>query len=208
MRASIGRQTIVERGVYKPLPMARMHEGVVVQPLLTGPKLIRLDSPAIEAMTDLRQVAAVTIRGSARISEANRTMIARGVRLLFVVAVTGVVEGLLTAHDIVGEKAVNLLHERGGRHTELTVADLMLPHHAIEVLDIDQVLRSEVGHIITTLKDSNRQHALVVDRDRLTREEYVRGIFSATQIGRQLGVPIATFDVAHTFAEIEAELAR
>ena len=27
-------------------------------------------------------------------------------------------------------------------------------------------------------------------------------------IGRQLGVPIATFSVAHTFAEIEAELAR
>ena len=159
-------------------------------------------------MTDLRQVAAVTIRGSATISEANRTMIARGVRLLFVVAVTGAVEGLVTAHDIVGEKAVNLLHDRGGRHTELTVADIMLPHQAIEALDIEQVLRAEVGHIIATLKDSNRQHALVVDRDRLTREEYVRGIFSATQIGRQLGMPIATFDVAHTFAEIEAELAR
>jgi hypothetical protein len=36
----------------------------------------------------------------------------------------------------------------------------------------------------------------------------VCGIFSATQIGRQLGMPIATFEVAHTFAEIEAELAR
>ena len=84
----------------------------------------------------------------------------------------------------------------------------MVPHGAIDVLDIDQVMRAEVGHIIATLKESNRQHALVVDRDRLTREEFVRGIFSATQIGRQLGMPIATFDVAHTFAEIEAELAR
>ena len=198
----------MERTVYKPLPLARMHEGVVVQPLLTGPKPIRLDSPAIEAMTDLRQVNAATTRGSATISEANRAMIARGVRLLFVVAVTGDVEGLVTARDIVGERAVNLLHERGGRHQELTVADIMTSRGAIEVLDIDQVLRAEVGHIIATLKEAGRQHALVVDRDRLTREEYVRGIFSATQIGRQLGMPIATFDVAHTFAEIEAELAR
>ena len=70
------------------------------------------------------------------------------------------------------------------------------------------MLRVEVGHIIATLSEANRQHALVVDRDRLTREDYVRGIFSATQIGRQLGRSIATFDVAHTFAEIEAELAR
>ncbi len=198
----------MERAVYKPLPLARMHEGVVVQPLLTGPKPIRLDSPAIEAMTDLRQVNAATTRASATISEANRAMIARGVRLLFVVAVTGDVEGLVTARDIVGERAVNLLHERGGRHQELTVADIMTSRGAIEVLDIDQVLRAEVGHIIATLKEAGRQHALVVDRDRLTREEYVRGIFSATQIGRQLGMPIATFDVAHTFAEIEAELAR
>jgi hypothetical protein len=48
----------------------------------------------------------------------------------------------------------------------------------------------------------------VVDRDRLTREDCVRGIFSATQIERQLGMPIATFAVARTFAKIEAELAR
>ena len=198
----------MERNVYRPLALARIREGVVVQPMLAGPKPIRLDSPAMEVMTDLRQVNAATIRGGAAISEANRTMIARGVRLLFVVAVTGVVEGLITAHDIVGEKAVNLLHERGGRHTELTVADIMVPHRLIDALDIEQVLRAEVGHIIATLKESNRQHALVVDRDRLTREEFVRGIFSATQIGRQLGMSIATFDVAHTFAEIEAELAR
>lgn len=198
----------MERVVYKPLPMARMNAGVVVQPPVAGPKPIRLDSPAIEVMTDLRRVAAATIRGSATVAEANRTMIARGVRLLFVVAVTGAVEGILTAHDIVGEKAVNLLHERGGRHRELTVADVMTPHTAIEVLDIAQVLRVEVGHIIATLKETGRQHALVVDHDRVTREEYVRGIFSTTQIGRQLGMPIATFEVAHTFAEIEAELAK
>jgi len=36
----------------------------------------------------------------------------------------------------------------------------------------------------------------------------VRGIFSTTQIGRQLGVPIHGFEVAHTFAEIGAGLAK
>jgi len=65
-----------------------------------------------------------------------------------------------------------------------------------------------VGHIIATLKEAGRQHALVVDRDQLTREEIVRGVFWATQIGRQLGVPNLSFEVAQTFAEIEAELAK
>lgn len=198
----------MERTNYKPLPMARMHPDVVVQPPLSATKPVRLDSPAIDAMTDLRQVAAATIRADATIEQANRTMIARGVRLLLVVDVTGTVMGLISARDIVGEKPVNLLHETRGKHRELTVAELMVRPGAIDVLDIEVVRHAEVGHIIATLKDVGRQHALVVDRDPLTHEEFVRGIFSATQIGRQLGMPIATFEFAHTFAEIEAELAR
>jgi len=198
----------MQRTNYKPLPMTRMRAGVVVQPPAAGPKPARLDSPAIEVMTDLRQVAAATIRADATIAQANRAMITRGVRLLLVVDVTGTVMGLITARDIVGEKPVNLLHETHGKHRELTVDDLMVPQNAIDVLDIDVIRHVEVGHVIATLKDVGRQHALVVDRDPLTHEEFVRGIFSATQIGRQLGMPIATFEVAHTFAEIEAELAK
>lgn len=36
----------------------------------------------------------------------------------------------------------------------------------------------------------------------------LRGLFSATQIARQLGVTIHTSEVARTFSEIEALLAR
>jgi CBS domain-containing protein len=198
----------MERATYKPLPMAKMRAGVVCQPPVVGPKPVKPDTPAIEVMTDLRQVAAATIRADATLAQANRTMIARGIRLLLVVAVTGEIEGLITAHDILGERPVNLMRERGGNHGQLTVADLMVSRAAIDVLAIEDVLRADVGHVIATLKDSGRQHALVVDKDRLTGEEFVRGIFSATQIGRQLGMAITTFEVAHTFAEIEAELVK
>src|SRR5438876_2212533 len=91
----------MERTNYKPLPMTRMRAGVVVQPPAAGPKPARLDSPAIEVMTDLRQVAAATIRADATIAQANRAMITRGVRLLLVVDVTGTVMGLITARDLV-----------------------------------------------------------------------------------------------------------
>jgi hypothetical protein len=36
----------------------------------------------------------------------------------------------------------------------------------------------------------------------------VRGLFSATQIARQLGVTIQISEIARTFSEIEATLAR
>lgn len=199
----------MERAIYKSLPMTRMAPGVTVEaPGAHAPKPVRADSPAIEVMTDFRQVAAATIRATATIAQATQLMIARGVRLLIVVDAERAVLGLITARDTMGERPINLIRERGLVHGELTVADLMLPRGAIDVLDIGVVLRAEVGHVITTLKEAGRQHALVVDRDPLTGEAIVRGVFSATQIGRQLGVPNLSFEVAQTFAEIEAELAR
>ena len=199
----------MERPIYRPLPMTRMAAGVTVQaPGAYAPMPVRPDSPAIEAMTDFRQVAAATIGVTATIAQATQAMIARGVRLLIVVDADRAVQGLVTAHDTMGERPIKLMRERGLGHGELTVADLMVPRGAIDVLDIGVVLRSEVGHIIATLKEAGRQHALVVDRDQLTGEEIVRGVFSATQIGRQLGVPNLSFEVAQTFAEIEAELAK
>ncbi len=60
---------------------------------------------------------------------------------------------------------------------------------------------------LDALKSKGRQHILVEDVDPLTGLPRVRGIFSATHIGRLLGVPVLGFDLPQTFAEIEAALA-
>jgi hypothetical protein len=70
-----------------------------------------------------------------------------------------------------------------------------------------EVRAAKVGHIVATLKKAGRQHAVVVERDARGRQ-LVRGLFSATQIARQLGVTIQTSEVARTFSEIESMLAR
>ncbi len=73
------------------------------------------------------------------------------------------------------------------------------------MLDMEDVRRARVGQIVATLKESARQHALVVDRDGGGRQR-VRGMFSLTQIARQLGVSIQSSEVARTFSEIETQL--
>jgi hypothetical protein len=47
---------------------------------------------------------------------------------------------------------------------------------------------------------------MVVDRD-ARGVETVRGLFSATQIARQLGAAVPTVERARTFAEIKSALA-
>jgi CBS domain-containing protein len=191
---------------YHSLRQHPLAQGTTCRVVGAVPRMVRADSPAIAVMTDLTQVSAATIVPEATLTDATRLMIARGVRLLLVVDRYQVIQGVITARDTMGERPITLLRERGGRHRELHVADLMTPREAIEVLDLADVLRADVGHIVATLKDCARQHAIVIERDRMTGDDYVRGIFSATQIGRQLGVAIPIFEVAHSFAEIEAAL--
>lgn len=199
----------MERAVYKPLAMSQMRAGVkCVQSGYWYSTRLRADSPAVDAMTDLRKVTPAIIDAGANLSQANQTMVARGVRLLLVVDGQRDIVGLITARDIVGEKPVKLLRDHGGTHNSLKVADLMVARASIDVLDISTVERAEVGHIVATLKERGRQHALVIEKDVLSGEIVLRGIFSATQIGRLVGMPIHTFEVARTFAEIETELAK
>jgi CBS-domain-containing membrane protein len=148
----------------------------------------------------------VLIRPDDSIEEANRRMIQRGVRLLLVVDGARTVAGLMTANDILSEKPLQVINQRGGRREEIVVRDIMTPQSQLEVLDMRDVRNARVGHIVATLKESGRQHAVTVDVDSGGRQS-VRGLFSLTQIARQLGVVLQTSVVAHTFSEIEASLA-
>jgi len=195
----------VERANYRPLRAFKAPDGTAIHQPGTY-TIVTVDSPAISVMTDLRQVSAATIDSDASLAEATRTMISRGVRLLFVTAASGALIGLITARDTGGERPIKLLHERGAKFGDLRVADLMIPRQDIDILELSDVLHAEVGHIIATLKASGRQHALVADRDPATGITRIRGVFSATQIGRQLGIAVQPFEVASTFAEIERAL--
>jgi len=196
----------MQRAIYKPLSFHKLKSGAGFHQPSTY-RLVHVDSPAIEVMTDLQQVSAATIGPDVKLSEATQTMISRGVRLLLVVHPDGGILGLITARDTMGERSIKFIQQNGGKHGDLKVHDCMTSIDAIEVLALSDVLRAEVGHIVATLKHAGRQHAMVVDTDVPSGNQSVRGIFSITQIGRQLGMSLQAFEIAKTFAEIEAALA-
>lgn len=195
----------MERAIYKSINSHKLRQGTgFYNP--SQVQRVQADSPAIEVMTDLQRVSAAVIGPDATLTEATQAMISRGVRLLFVVEKGRGLVGLITARDTMGERPIKLIQERGGKHDDLVVRDLMVPAAEIDVLSYAEVIKAEVGHVVATLKNFGRQHALVVDVDPVSGEETVRGIFSATQISRHLNMPVQPFEVAKTFAEIEAAL--
>ena len=168
---------------------------------------VTMQSPAVDVMTDFTRLHSVTIASDATLFTANETMIGRGVRLLLVVDDKQALLGVVSTRDTLGERPMQLAHQGKGNLFELTVADLMHPLGDIDMLDFSDVHHASVGDMVATLKKLGQQHVLVAETDPATGRQLVRGVFSATQIGRQLGVVIQTFEVARTFAEIEAALA-
>lgn len=162
------------------------------------------ESPAFDVMTDLRRVAAITIDPSAFIEEANQTMIVHRVRALFVSDDLRFL-GIVTATDILGERPVQITHQRGIRYDEVLVRDIMTPADRLEVLDMSELRAARVGDVIETLRRAGRQHALAVQQTAEGRQIII-GIFSLTQIARQMGIAIGAPDIGRTFAEIEAAI--
>ncbi|MET0217580.1 MAG: CBS domain-containing protein [Burkholderiales bacterium] len=193
---------------YIPLPERLVERDLTYhEPRHVLPARVKLNSSALDSMTDLRLVTTVTIRADVTIDSANERMKKRGVRLLLVVDESRHVEGVITAADVLGERPMQVVHSRGVHREEVLVRDVMTPHSELHVLQMEDVRVAKVGHVVATLKAAGRQHAIVVDRDEQGRQ-MVRGIFSASQIARQLGVVIQTTEVARTFAEIESMLTR
>lgn len=192
---------------FAPLAPVPLEAGAgYAQPTQRLPEKVSIEDPALSVMTDFRQVTAVIILPGDTLDEAHARMIQRGVRLLLVVDQNRRVVGVITAQDILGEKPVLVAAQTGTPRGEILVRDVMTPQERIEALALEDVRAAKVGHVVATLKKAGRQHALVVER--VEGRQLVRGLFSATQIARQLGVAIPTTEVARTFSEIEALLAR
>ncbi len=165
------------------------------------PLSLKPEDAALKCMTDLRRVPAASTKPESSINQAMQRMIHVGVRLLLVLDELGALVGLITARDIMGEKPVRLAAEEHIARDDIQVQSVMVPLGQIDVLDLPEVERSSVGDIVLTLRKAGRQHALV--REETPHGIEIRGIFSISQIARQLGVTLQSNDVVQSFAGLE-----
>ena len=177
----------------------------LVTPKNTTHKSITEKDPAISVMTDLKKVTPFTIQSSASIEAINNKMIACGVRLLFVNDPQGNLAGLITTTDIQGEKPLLYVTNNGGSRDDISANDLMTPLSKLEGIPLKEVKKSHVADICKALRECRRKHMLVIESR--AEGKFIRGIFSATQLSRQLGTNISPSYRAESFAQLNRALA-
>jgi CBS-domain-containing membrane protein len=158
-------------------------------------ELVHLNDPAILVFTDFCRVHAVTITADKTIDYALEQMKNSDIRLLLVVDKKKHMIGLINAYRILGAEPVKLGEASRMVRSQIKVAMLMEPRNRIKVLDMSHLRDAKVGHIIATLHSIDEYYLLVVE------ENIIRGLFSVSQISKQLGRGIIDLqEPAHSLA--------
>jgi len=185
---------------YKELTIKPMPIGSIISRPSQQHGKISLEDNALEVMTNLHKVSAVTISASSGIDEAEQKMRSREVRLLFVTDHQERIIGITTLSDIYGERPMQMQQQNNMPRSELCILDIMTGIEALDVLDMSEVTSAKVGDIVTTLKKLQRQHALVMaETDGIKK---ICGIFSTTQLSKQLDINLSDYGIAHSLAEL------
>jgi len=172
------------------------------------PVLVHLEDPALHVMTDFKYVKPVTVDAGVAIDDALEKMKTSGVRLLLVTGTEDEILGMVTAADIQGDKPIKLAQESRLQRSDMKVEMIMDSPGDIPVLNAVSVGTARVGHIVDILKHLGQQHVLVVEVDEKSGSQKVIGLFSTSQISRQLWRDVSddiTASHQHSFTEIVRE---
>jgi CBS-domain-containing membrane protein len=154
------------------------------QPKFKG--AVTQDSSALDVMTDLAVIKAETIAPEITLPEAEKVMINRGVRALFVTSHFPCIDGLVTAADILGEKPLKLVTDQNIKFQNLTVLDVMTDLSHLDVVDYDEVKNVTVASLVATFAKLKCTHILVVQAAKIQGPARIRGVISQSQLERQL----------------------
>lgn len=169
---------------------------------------VTLHDPALAVYSDLRSGPCVIVPATDGLAETLKLMLRAGVRMAFVGEAAegiGSAQGLITAGDLQGERPVVRALAAGVRHHELKVGDVMTPIAHWPMVEFDAVARTRIGDVVATLQTHGRGYLLVAERAGAALR--LRGLFSASRIGKALGTPLTEDLKSRNFAELEAALA-
>ncbi|MBK8890523.1 MAG: CBS domain-containing protein [Dechloromonas sp.] len=192
---------------FKPLPRTKLKRGVPCYlPKVAVRPTVDANSPALKAMTDFSGAVPITVSHNASLDEANRIMALCHVHYLLVADEQRQLLGLVTEAGSKGHRPLTAAQTLGVRPGELVVGDIMIKKHDdAEVMHLRDVAGARVGNVVATLREMGVPYCLVVDHDE-EDNHVLCGVFSLSQIERQMGLVPQSSEIAQTFSDLVSSL--
>ncbi|OLO03291.1 MULTISPECIES: CBS domain-containing protein [Salinicola] len=173
----------------------------IVQPVIQT-QSVTLESSAAMLLTDFSVSHPYTLPTGSSIPQALETMKQAGVRLLMLINASGDFTGVVNARELFGGRRITLAMQKHqiGRD-EVTAEMIQTPRSELHSLSYAKVSHASVGDLVETLKTSGDQHVLITEPDG-NGGSRIRGIISASNISRALGVDLNHPPEARTFSSI------
>jgi len=171
---------------YESLPTTAINPDQTTLPSHNLPELVHLDDPATAVMTDFTHTPAHIISPNKSMDDALNEMKATGAHLLLAIDQEGHLRGIISSEDILGEKPIQIIQEKRISRDNIKVDMLMRSAEHIFALNIETIDDARVGHIVKTLTENKRQYALVIGKSKSDNQTMIRGLFTLSQISKQL----------------------
>ncbi|MBZ9556963.1 MULTISPECIES: CBS domain-containing protein [unclassified Modicisalibacter] len=183
------------------LPLESLDPQVTIRRPTTVASL-DVDSPARALLTDFAYTGAFTIPASHSITQALEIMKQGGVRLLFVLNAAGQLTGVVNARELIGGRRVTLaMHRHQVERSEVTVEMVQTPRQELHALPLSRLEKITVGELVKALEAFGDQHLLITEKNE-QGVQCVRGLISAADVGRALGITLDRPPEARNFATI------
>ncbi|SDK93139.1 CBS domain-containing protein [Modicisalibacter muralis] len=160
------------------------------------------ESSARALLTDFTQSAAHTVSDSSLIAQALDIMKQGGVRLLFVLDREERFTGVITARDLIGGRRITLaMQHHQVMREDVTVRMVQTPRDELHALPLKQLERATIGALVNALRTFGDQHLLITEANE-HGQQCLRGMVSASDVGRALNIDLQHPPEARSFASI------
>jgi predicted transcriptional regulator len=164
--------------------------------------VVSLESSARNVFTDFMNKPPETTRPDATLEQALNQMIVTKVKSLLVIDENEDVVGLISSKHIHSPQVPMIAKQQDTSAKELSVSAIMSPVDKLQTIDLKDLQNARVGHIARLIHDLGVQHLLVIERSPDGIQQTVRGVFSASRLSRQLGMPVLNDLSSHSLADM------
>ncbi len=182
---------------FKQLPTVKLDGVATIERPAQGSALSG-NSPALEVFADFHKRPPTLLEGSTPVGEAIELMRRTHEKFKLVIDAGESFRGVITLADLLSVKVMKASLSTGLQHSELTVADVMIPRSALRAVDYRELCAARVGDLLATMRNFGDRFIMVVDGDRRS----LRGLVSSSEIAQGLQVPIAIGERANSFSDI------